>query len=136
MRLLYNARVLYRGIEHPALASPDPARLARWYAETLGFPIAWEDGKTPPAYLLRTPSGGLLEIIPAREAAAAPPRRDDPGLRHLAIQVDDFDAAYEDLRRKGVQFLAEPTSGYGNRVVFFADCDGNILHLILRGQIL
>src|SRR5579859_5299574 len=61
--VLYNARVLYRGIEHPALASPDPERLARWYAETLEFPIAWEDGKTPPAYLLKTPNGGLLEII-------------------------------------------------------------------------
>ena len=131
--------MLYSGIEHVALATSDTTRLARWYVDVLGFGIAWEDGKTPPAYLLKTPSGGLIEIIPSREPLPLlppPPRRDDPGIRHLAIAVADFDAAYDDLRQKGVSFLSEPLSGYGNRVIFFTDCDGNILHIIQRGQVL
>jgi catechol 2,3-dioxygenase-like lactoylglutathione lyase family enzyme len=128
--------MLYRGIEHVALASADTARLARWYTDVLGFAVAWQDGKDPPAFLLKTASGGLLEIIPASQAVSAPLRRDDPGIRHLAIAVDDFDAAHDDLRCKGVTFISEPLTGYGNRVRFFTDCDGNILHLIQRGQVL
>lgn len=128
--------MLYSGIEHIALATADTTRLATWYVEVLGFTIAWEDGKTPPAYLLKAPAGGMLEIIPSREPLTTAPRRDDPGIRHLAIAVADFDAAHDDLRQKGVNFISEPASGYGNRVVFFTDCDGNILHIIQRGQVL
>jgi len=128
--------MLYSGIEHVALATADTARLARWYVDVLGFAIAWEDGKNPPAYLLKTPSGSLIEIIPSREPLSPAPRREDPGIRHLAIAVADFDAAHDDLRQKGVGFLSEPLSGYGNRVIFFTDCDGNILHIIQRGQAL
>jgi catechol 2,3-dioxygenase-like lactoylglutathione lyase family enzyme len=56
----------------------------------------------------------------------------DPGIRHLAILVDDFDAAHARLRQAGIEFLTEPRNLQGNRLVFFTDCDGNILHLIQR----
>jgi glyoxylase I family protein len=55
-----------------------------------------------------------------------------PGIRHLAIMVDDFDAAHAQLREKKVEFLGEPFTTQGNRLVFFSDSDGNILHLIER----
>jgi catechol 2,3-dioxygenase-like lactoylglutathione lyase family enzyme len=54
------------------------------------------------------------------------------GLRHLAIAVMDFDAVYERLKGKGVGFLTEPEKKGGNALVFFTDCDGNILHLLER----
>jgi predicted enzyme related to lactoylglutathione lyase len=63
----------------------------------------------------------------AREAALK-----DPGLRHLAIAVDDFDACYAHLKRQGTNFLTEPYENQGNRLVFFTDADGNFLHLIHR----
>jgi catechol 2,3-dioxygenase-like lactoylglutathione lyase family enzyme len=56
----------------------------------------------------------------------------DPGIRHLAIQVEDFDAAYAALRAQGVNFVGEPYTNLGNRLVFFTDCDGNLVHLIRR----
>jgi predicted enzyme related to lactoylglutathione lyase len=56
----------------------------------------------------------------------------DPGIRHLAIAVDDFEGAYENLKQKGVKFLTEPYNNQGNWLVFFEDGDGNILHLIRR----
>jgi catechol 2,3-dioxygenase-like lactoylglutathione lyase family enzyme len=73
----------------------------------------------------------MLEIIPGK-AAAAPPQFDDPGIRHLAILVDDFDAGHRQLQAAGVGFLGEPVNRQGNRLLFFADGDGNILHLIQR----
>jgi predicted enzyme related to lactoylglutathione lyase len=73
----------------------------------------------------------MIEIILA-EGERAPQKMKDPGLRHLAIGVGDFDIAYTSLKAKGVQFLSEPSTSKGNSVVFFTDCDGNILHLIHR----
>ena len=73
----------------------------------------------------------MLEIIPS-EGAPASPGMKEPGLRHLAISVTDFDAAYARLRERGVAFRTEPYENQGNRLVFFSDGDGNILHLIQR----
>jgi catechol 2,3-dioxygenase-like lactoylglutathione lyase family enzyme len=73
----------------------------------------------------------MLEIIPS-EGTPAPQKMKDPGIRHLAILVDDFDSAHAQLKKYGVKFLTEPYANQGNRLVFFADGDGNILHLIQR----
>ncbi len=42
------------------------------------------------------------------------------------------DAAYALLKEKGVTFCGEPFETQGNRLVFFNDLDGNLLHLIQR----
>jgi len=119
---------MFLGLEHTAIASHDPRRLAEWYAAHLGFRINFEyDGN----YFVRAADGSMLEIIPA-EGPSAPPKLKDPGIRHFAIAVDGFDASYEELKRSGVHFLGEPYENQGNRLVFFTDADGNILHLIQR----
>jgi len=56
----------------------------------------------------------------------------DPGLRHMALTVSDFDAACARLKEAGVSFLTEKAASGGNTTVFFTDCDGNILHLLHR----
>lgn len=119
---------MFLGLEHTAIASPDPRRLAEWYVEHLGFRINFEYAGN---FFVRAPNGSMLEIIPS-EGAAVPATLKDPGLRHLAIAVDDFDASYEHLQRQGTNFLAEPYENQGNRLVFFTDADGNFLHLIQR----
>jgi len=119
---------MFKGLEHTAIASPDPRKLAQWYVDHLDFTINYEYGGN---YFVKAANGTMLEIIPGK-AAAAPPRFDDPGIRHLAILVDDFDAGYRQLQAAGVRFLGDPVTRQGNRLVFFADGDGNILHLIQR----
>ena len=121
---------MFTGLEHTAIASPNPAKLADWYAQHLGFRINFEyDGN----YFVRAPDGAMLEIIPA-EGERAPQKMKDPGIRHLAVSVADFDAAHAQLRSSGVQFLTEAFVNQGNRLVFFTDGDGNILHLIQRAK--
>jgi predicted enzyme related to lactoylglutathione lyase len=73
----------------------------------------------------------MLEIIPS-EGPPAENKMKDPGLRHLEINVNEFDAAYEALRKQGVKFLGEPYLNGTNRMVFFTDCDGNFVHLVQR----
>ncbi|MGH9559190.1 MAG: VOC family protein [Bryobacteraceae bacterium] len=119
---------MFVGLEHTAIASPAPAKLAQWYVDHLGFRKNHEyDGN----YFVRGANGTVLEFIPSEGARAGQKMR-DPGIRHLAIEVHDFDAAYADLRGKGVNFLGEPFVNSGNRLVFFTDCDGNLIHLIRR----
>lgn len=119
------------GIEHTAIASPDPARLAQWYVQHLGFVINYRYPNSP-IHFVRAPDGSMLEIIQAHAPSAGVSDMRDPGLRHLAIAVTDFPAVYEHLKSGGVHFLTEPATTNGNTLVFFTDCDGNILHLLHR----
>ena len=119
---------MFNGLEHTAIASPNPKQLAEWYAENLEFVINFEyDGN----YFVRASNGTMLEIIPSIGERGSNQMK-DPGIRHLAIEVDDFDAGHKRLQELGVRFLGEPFTTKGNRLVFFSDLDGNILHLIKR----
>jgi glyoxylase I family protein len=50
----------------------------------------------------------------------------------LAIAVDNFDEAFALLKQRKVNFTGQPFTNQGNRLVFFTDADGNLLHLIQR----
>ncbi len=119
---------MFKGLEHTAIASPDPRGLAQWYVDHLEFQINFEYAGN---YFVKAANGALIEIIPA-EGQPVAPKLKDPGIRHLAVMVDDFDFAYQHLKQSGVRFLSEPFNNQGNRLVFFTDRDGNILHLIQR----
>ena len=116
------------GIEHTAIASFDPRRLADWYVSHLHFTVILDTGKT---LYLRALNGVVLEFVYAETHPGISLIR-DAGLRHIAFSVSDFDAAYEDLRAKGVKFADEPIVMPGMRLYFFRDPDGNFLHLVER----
>ncbi len=120
--------MVYTGLEHTAIASPHPQQLAQWYVDILGFRINHQyDGN----YFVKAPNGAMIEIIPS-EGDPLPAQMKTPGIRHLAVSVSDFDRAVEDLKQKGVRLLSEPLNLSGNRLVFFTDPEGNLLHLIAR----
>ena len=119
------------GIEHTAIASPDPQRLAHWYVDCLGFTINYQS-KNSRTVFVRTPEGAMIEIIEADGPVGQPAQMNDAGLRHLALKVADFPDACRRLQEKGVTFLTEPVEKAGTSTVFFRDPDGNILHLLHR----
>ncbi len=116
------------GIEHVAIASPDPQKLAQWYVETLGFVINYNSGRT---VFVKAPNGSMIEII-SSEGARPPQTLKDPGFRHMALAVSDFEAAYAKIKAAGVKFVSEPVDSKGVKVVFFEDPEGNYLHLLKR----
>ncbi|MBY0502967.1 MAG: VOC family protein [Bryobacteraceae bacterium] len=118
----------YHGLEHTAIASPNPKALADWYVATLGFHINFSYDVF---FFVKAPNGSMLEIIPS-VGDPVENQMKTRGIRHLAIALDNFDAGYADLQAKGVKFLGAPYENQGNRLVFFEDLDGNILHLIAR----
>jgi glyoxylase I family protein len=119
---------MFTGIEHFAIASPNPKRLADWYVTYLEFKISYEYAGN---YFVEARDGSLIEIIPAEGEKPGTQMR-TPGLRHVAISVQDFDAGYKQLKSQGVIFEGEPYTNEGNRLVFFRDADGNLVHLIHR----
>lgn len=119
---------MIQGIEHTAIAAADAASLAAWYVDVLGFAEVYRSSN---AIFVKTENGTMIEIINA-EGARPNVGMKTPGIRHMALTVTDFDAAYARLQAKKVELLGEPQASKGNRTVFFTDPEGNILHLLYR----
>ncbi len=124
-------QLMIQGIEHVAIASPDPQKLARWYVEHLNFTINFVSPAGKPVFL-KAPDGNMIEIIEADQSAAPPFNMKAPGLRHVALTVGDVEAAYRALKDGGVTFLTEPVTVSGTHIAFFTDPEGNILHITHR----
>lgn len=121
---------MFTGIEHFAIASANPKRLAEWYIANLDFELTYEYAGN---YFVEAKNGALIEIVPA-EGEAPETQIRTPGMRHIAISVDDFDSAYRQLQQQGVTLEGEPYNSGENRLAFFRDPDGNLLHLIHRAK--
>jgi glyoxylase I family protein len=121
--------------EHLAIPSPNPAGLRDWYVRVLGAREIFNNGQTPPTLLLALPGGGWFEIYAAITTPTIEDRGNNmlAGFRHVALRVDSIDSAKVELEKRGVKFTEEirPAAG-GGRVLFFKDCEGNLLHLVER----
>ena len=121
--------------EHLAIPSPNPVALRDWYIRVLGAREIFNNGQTPPTLLIALPGGGWFEIYAATGTPMAEDRGNNKlaGFRHVALRVDSIDAAKAELEKRGVKFTEEPRpAAGGGRVLFFEDCEGNLLHLVER----
>lgn len=119
-------------LEHIGLPARDSVALRQWYERTLGAKRLWDNGQNPPTSLLAL-GAVWLEIYPADKSAAATADNKLAGFRHLALRVASLAAAKRELTARGVKFTEEarPAAG-GGQVLFFADGEGNLLHLVER----
>ena len=119
------------GIDHPAVAAEDVDGLSDWYCDVLGYEKVVREEK--PVWILRAPDGTLLEVMP-RDDTPRPVRTTwTPGWSHLALRVDDFDAAMAELEQQGVQWTGEEMGAVGGgRVRNFLDPEGNMLQILQR----
>jgi catechol 2,3-dioxygenase-like lactoylglutathione lyase family enzyme len=86
------------------LDAPDPAALARFYAELLGWPI----GRDEPGWVTLRPTDGSAGLSFQLEEGYVPPQWPaGPGEQqmqlHLDIEVDDLDAATEHATAAGAR---------------------------------
>ena len=118
-------------IEHIGVCAHDPMALARWYSDVLDFQVVHAVPANRVAFV-RAPGGGMLEIFPATEEGVVEAKF-HPGLRHLAIAVDDCAAVVSRLRSQGVSLPDEEIVDTPAQVVaFFRDPEGNLVHLVQR----
>ena len=120
-------------IEHLGLPARDPLALKEWYVKVLGAKVIFDNGQTPPAFLLSVAGGVMIEIYAGGFALEETGDNKLNGWRHVALRVDSIETAKAELERRGVQFTEEiKPAGGGGRVLFFADAEGNLLHLVER----
>lgn len=120
-------------IEHIAIPASDPIVLKKWYERVLDAREIFNNGQNPPASLIALPGGGWFEIYAADGVPENRGNNDLAGFRHIALRVDSIAAAKTELEKRGVVFTGSmrPAGGGGN-VLFFQDCEGNLLHLVER----
>ena len=133
-----------RGIDHIGFTVPDMEEAHRFLVDVLGavhiYTLAGKRGDDDwmqthlgvhqrtvirDIRFYRLGSGSNLEVFEYEPAdgQAPQPRNSDVGGHHLALYVDDLDAAMDTLRERGVEFMGEPTasaqSALGQRWVYF-----------------
>jgi lactoylglutathione lyase len=128
-------------LQHQGLRVADLDRALAFYTEALGatvlarpFEMAGPgaaqalDGPADTRFRLGIVGFGGGTGIELFETGGAPPAGRLP---HLALQVDDLDAALERVERGGGARLWDAPGAWGSvRVVFVRDPDGNVLELL------
>lgn len=123
---------MIKGVDHIAIAARDSRALVSWYCDRLGMQVLFDNGEEPPCCLVGGTMGGVLEIMPGNGKAGVTHEPLDPGLRHIALRVDDFQEAYDWLKSR-VDDLTEPgPAAGGGQIAFFSDSEGNLLQIVSR----
>lgn len=116
------------GIHHIAIICSDYKISKEFYVNLMGFPIIREVyRKERDSYKLdlAIPDGTQLELFSFPNAPARPSYPEAQGLRHLAFQTTDIEAAVEELEGKGVKVEPLRVDEFTNRrFTFFSDPDG------------
>lgn len=117
-------------IEHIGYAAKDTTALAKWYVQVLGFKVVYESEGEPKAFFVQDPNGMCIEIVPPGPDGVTT----EGFANHLALWVDDFDAAKRELESRGVEFEPEMSNEFfgGTRIAFFTDPAGHRIQIIWR----
>ena len=121
---------------HVAVICSDYERSKEFYVRTLGLEVVAETYRAERGSYkldLRLPDGVQVELFSFPDPPKRPSYPEACGLRHLAFEVADIDAAVAHLAAQAV--TAEPVRvdpHTGKRFTFFADPDGLPLELYER----
>lgn len=148
-------------IFHTGITVSDLDRSVAFYRDVLGLELVaqWDSSqpylRTVVGYpdaelriaLLRLPragagvSGHHIELLEYRRprGTRGDARTFNPGNAHVAFMVEDLDAAYAEMRAKGVRFKSAPVEithgrNKGAKAVYFFDPDDITLELVQPGR--
>ena len=118
------------GIEHIAIFAKDTKALSDWYVNMFDGKIVYDNGKG--TYFVAFSDKSMIEFCSA-VSENVPTELEVPGVRHIALAVDNFDEAVAKAKAAGVEILKDASVGSnGIGTMFFRDPEGNILHYIAR----
>jgi glyoxylase I family protein len=119
------------GVDHPAVAADDVESLANWYCDVLGYRKYFRHEKL--VWMLIAPDNTLLEIMPKDDTLRQHRTIWTPGWSHLALRVENLEAAIASLDTQGIVWGGEmvPAIG-GGKVRNFFDPEGNMLQILER----
>ncbi len=115
-----------KATHHVAIFTQRFAEMEKFYAQTLGFPVTrrWDDM----TIVFFDIGSTTIELI-GRDTAPAP-NAPAGAINHIALHVEDVDAAYQELLDKNITIKSPPANFKEVRICFFLDPDGNTLELV------
>ncbi len=115
-----------KATHHVAIFTQRFAEMEKFYAQTLGFPVTrrWDDM----TIVFFDIGSTTIELI-GRDTAPAP-HTPAGAINHIALHVEDVDAAYQELLDKNITIKSAPANFKEVRICFFLDPDGNTLELV------
>lgn len=126
-------------IDHVGIAIADVAAAKKLYEDLLGLKLTREEvvsdqGVRTYFYPIAGVKLELLESTTPDGPIARHLEKRGPGMQHLAIEVDDIEAAIAELKAKGVRMLDDvPRKGVENTRIAFVhprDTHGVLLELV------
>ena len=131
----------FNKIHHVAIICSNYEISKEFYVEKLGFEIIREIYREErQSYKLDLKLGeSQIELFSFPNSPKRPSYPEACGLRHLAFEVDDIEAAVARMKEIGIEPEGEPIyfeesdglkAGFGTGVVYFKDPDGTNLELI------
>lgn len=111
---------MIKSLDFVGVPTQDPDRAIAFYTETLGLR---KDDNAQYEFWVGDTCFGIWE--PARQGMPFAPQKN----AHMALHVDDIEAARAELEGKGVEFAGETFDTGVCKMALFTDPDGNDLML-------
>ena len=116
------------GVDHIGIAVTDLKEVGSFWSEALGLPANGEETVAEQKVttgFFPTPYGSEIELLAATEdsspiAKFIEKNNGRGGIQHIALRVDNLEAALADLKEKGVRLIDEkPRKGAGGAMIAF-----------------
>ena len=122
-------------LTHIRLLITDFPACFRFYRDVLGFEVLW--GEEGGRYADFKAGDAIVALYDRRLMAEAigtatrPVKADAQDRALLNFAVEDVDAAYDQLKTRGIKFVTEPQDrpDWGIRTAHFRDPDGNLIEI-------
>ena len=116
------------GVDHVGIAVSDLKETGSFWGEALGLPANGEETvaeQKETTGFFPTPNGSEIELLAATDetspiAKFIEKNNGRGGIQHIALRVDDLEAALAELKEKGVRLIDEkPRLGAGGAKIAF-----------------
>ena len=116
------------GVDHVGIAVSDLKEVGSFWGEALGLPANGEETVAEQKVttgFFPTPNGSEIELLAATDetspiAKFIEKNNGRGGIQHIALRVDDLEAALAELKEKGVRLIDEkPRLGAGGAKIAF-----------------
>ncbi|MCH9016679.1 MAG: VOC family protein, partial [Chloroflexi bacterium] len=114
-----------KNINHITYNVKDKDAALKWYQDILGVKQIPKMVDSDHLYWLQLPSGAMIHIIENEDAPSAPSH-------HTAFEVDEIDAAHQELEGMGIECTDIQTRNDGQRAFYLNDPDGNRIEICTK----
>lgn len=119
--------------DHVSILTKNLEESVKFYTQVLKFPIVRTIESKDLKIVFVEAGNVTLELFGLVNSQAKPTEEkwENVGVKHIALEVDDVEKVYNELKSKGVKFENEPTVAVGGpKIAFFKDPNGVTIELI------